>query len=127
MGNCIFYSWNTCSTSNSIAHFLYIDLAMYLQERRKEYSLCAVSEHSQLPLKSCSVLGRFESLTFLLNLLKVPGFSIHQARLITQDTANDRILFQTCLSPLYSLPSSFCRGLNAVHPKSAAFESCRQC
>lgn len=47
----ILYLWNTCSNSNSIAHFPYIDLPMYLQERRKEISVCAAWEHSQVPLK----------------------------------------------------------------------------
>lgn len=121
--NLILSLWNTCSNSNSIAHFLYIDLPRYLQERRKENSDCAAWEHSQLPLKPRSVLGRFEILTLLLNLLEVPGFNIHQAHLNTQYMAKDCILlFQTHLSPLCSLPSSFCRGLKAVHPEPAAFE-----
>lgn len=121
--NLILSLWNTCSNSNSIAHFLCIDLPRYLQERRKENSDCAPWEHSQLPLKPCSVLGRFEILTLLLNLLEVPGFNIHQAHLNTQYMAKDCILlFQRRLSPLCSLPSSFCRGLKAVHPEPAAFE-----
>lgn len=128
MGNCILYSWNTCSTGNSTAHFLYIDLPVYLQERRKEYYLCAAPEHSQLPLKPCSVLGRSEPLTFLLNCFKVPGFSIHQAHLVARYKADGCILLsQTCLSPLRSLPSSFCRGLKAAHPERAASERCSQC
>lgn len=128
MRNCVLCSWNTCSTSTSITHFLCIGLPMYLQERRKEQSLCEVLEHSQFPLKLCLVLGRFESLTFLLNLFKAPGFSIHQAHLIIQYMANDYIiLFQTCLSPLHPLPSSSCRRLKAVHPEPVAFKSCSHC
>lgn len=128
MGNCILYSWNTCSTGNSTAHFLYIDLPTYLQERRKEYYLCAAPEHSQLPLKPCSVFGRPESLTFLLNCFKVAGFSIHQAHLIAWHKADNCILLsQTCLSPLGSSPLSLCRGLKGAQPERAASEPSSQC
>lgn len=123
----LLYSQNICSTSNSIIHFLYIGLARYLQQRKKKHRLCVVPEHSRLSLKPRLVLGRFASLTSLLNLFEVPGFSIHKAHLITQHMANDCILlFQRCLSPLHSLPSLFCRGLNEGYPQSAAFESWSQ-
>lgn len=126
--NNILYSWNTRSNSNSIAHFLYMDLPMYLQERRKEISVCAAWEHSQLPLKPRSVLGRFEILTFLLNLLEAPGFSIHQAHLNSQSMANDcMLLFERHLSSFCSLPSSLFRGLNAVHSGPAASAVHSQC
>lgn len=141
--NYILYSWNTCSNSNSIVHFLYIDLPMYLQERRKENIVCAAWEYPQLPLKPCSVLGRFGILTFLLNNLEVSGFNIHQAHLNTQYLANDCILlFERRLSPLpflafiilqrakYSAPWTIC--IWSLQPVLSSAEkilgdcSCRQ-
>lgn len=75
----------------------------------------------------CSVLGRFEILTFLLSLLEVPG-SVFTKNTWIPSTWQLIVSYSfRHLLPFCSLPSPLFRGLNAVHPEPAAFGVCSQC